>query len=191
MENNNDVKRMKLEKEKLEKELEDLIIDRHDKMVEDLTMETIDKVFKTTSKVKRIYLKINKVVAVITVLYGAIFLNVLFILLGGLEVLVQKKVEQSLKEDYETIKNDHYEEIKNQLWNPNWNLVEEFIEDRSEEKSMMEYNLKIKDINAQIRILESNIEIWNRMKTSENKYRYKYEFEEEEQEVVVENNLKK
>lgn len=104
MENNNDVKRMKLEKEKLEKELEDLIIDRHDKMVEDLTIETIDKAFKTTSKVKRIYLKINRLVVVITVLYGVVFMNVLFLLLGGLEIFIQRKVEQSLKEDYETIK---------------------------------------------------------------------------------------
>lgn len=191
MENNNDVKRMKLEKEKLEKELEDLIIDRHDKMVENLTMETIDKVFKTVSKVKRIYLKINNVVTVITTLYGVISVNVLFLLLGGLEILMQKRIEKSLKEDYETIKTDHYEEVKNQIWNPNWNLVEEFIEDRCEDKEMAEYNLKIKDINSQIRILESNIEIWNRMQTNENKHRYKYDFEEEEQEVVIENNLKK
>lgn len=191
MENkSNDVKRMEIEKDNLEKELEDLIIDRHDEMIEDLTMETVDKIFKDSSKVKRIYLKINKLVAVATVLYGVIFVNVLFLLLGGLEIIVQKKVDQSLKEDYETVKKDYYNEVKNQVWVPNWELVEEFIEDRKEETKWNQYQQKITKIEKEIRVLESNIDVWKRMKTSDNIYRYRYE-DEEEQEVVIENSLKK
>ncbi len=191
MENkSNDVKRMEIEKDNLEKELEDLIIDRHDEMIEDLTMETVDKIFKDSSKVKRIYLKINKLVAVVTVLYGVIFVNVLFLLLGGLEIIVQKKVDQSLKEDYETVKKDYYNEVKNQVWVPNWELVEEFIEDRKEETKWNQYQQKITKIEKEIRVLESNIDVWKRIKTSDNIYRYRYE-DEEEQEVVIENSLKK